>query len=272
MKRILVGTDGSPPAADALAWAASLARAVDAELVVATVLVPGLAGLEVGEAIEPRSRVAHLLETDWCVSARALVPGLRTVVLDGDPRTALLDAAEAEHADVLVLASGGSGWFPALHLGHVAHAIAHHTTVPLVVVPRDGHAPATGPLLVGIDGSEGSAAAIRWAGDLARALDCEVVAAYAHLGRDLPEGRAALEQRCAEWTAPLTAAGVPTRVVIREGWPPNVINELEAAEEPALVVVGTRGAGGFHDLRLGSVALQLLHHARVPVAVIPQAD
>jgi nucleotide-binding universal stress UspA family protein len=265
MKRILAGTDGSGPATDGLTWAANLAQALDAELVVATALAPGLPGIDDRDPAEQRNRVAHLLDTQWCTPARAARPELRTLVLEGDPRTALLDAATSEHADLLVLGSAGTGWFPALHLGHVTHAIAHHTNVPLVVVPRDGHSPVSGPVLVGIDGSPGSAAAIAWAGDLALSLDREVLAVHSRLWSSRPE-------QCAEWTAPLRDAGVRTRVLIIEGWPPNVITDVEATEHPALVVLGARGAGGFRHLRLGSVALQLLQRGHVPVAIVPLAE
>ncbi|MEX1009537.1 MAG: universal stress protein [Acidimicrobiia bacterium] len=272
MQRILVGTDGSGAATEAVAWAANLARSLDDDLIVATVLTPGLAGLDAGDTAEQRSRVVHLLDTEWCDAARAVRPDLHTLVLEGDPRTRLLDAAASEHSDLLVVGSSGTGWFPALHLGHVAHAIAHHTNVPLVVLPRDGHAPTSGPLLVGVDGSAGSAAAIRWTADLARSLDREVLAVHVHPERGRPERHAELEQRCAEWTAPLRSARVTTRVLILEGWPAKVIADLEVAEHPALVVVGARGAGGFRDLRLGSTSLQLLHHARTPIAIVPLSE
>ena len=269
MDRILVGTDGSEPATAALTWAAGLAQAVGAQLVVASVLAPGLAGTDAGVSGAGRCRVTELLESQWCAPARALGQDVHALVLDGDPRTALLEAAIRERAGLLVVGSSGSGWFPALHLGHVAHAIAHHATVPVAVVRPGGQASLSGPLLVGVDGSSGSAAAIAVAGDLARSLDREVVAVHGDLGGGFPERRAELERECAEWTAPLRDLGVRTRVLVAQGWPAKAITEAEAAEHPALVVIGSRGAGGFHDLHLGSVALQLLHRATVPVVVVP---
>jgi nucleotide-binding universal stress UspA family protein len=104
---------------------------------------------------------------------------------------------------------------------------------------------------------------------MARTLDREVVAVHAHQGSDSPEHRAELEATCSKLTAPLRAVGVRSRVLIRAGWPATVIDDLQAVERPGLVVLGSRGAGCYHDLHLGSVPLQVLHRARIPVAVVP---
>jgi nucleotide-binding universal stress UspA family protein len=60
-------------------------------------------------------------------------------------------------------------------------------------------------------------------------------------------------------------ASVSVRAVI--GLPAEVL--LEAAADADLLVVGSRGAGGFKRLLLGSVSVQVTHHARCPVAVVP---
>ena len=59
-------------------------------------------------------------------------------------------------------------------------------------------------------------------------------------------------------------------VVSRNGLPAEEI--LRAAEDADLVVVGSRGDGGFKQLLLGSVSSQVTHHARCPVVVIPLRD
>jgi nucleotide-binding universal stress UspA family protein len=47
---------------------------------------------------------------------------------------------------------------------------------------------------------------------------------------------------------------------------------LRAAQDADMIVVGSRGAGGFRKLLMGSVSLQVTHHARCPVVVIPAED
>ena len=55
-------------------------------------------------------------------------------MLDGPPEV-LLEAAEAEHADLLVVGNRGAGGLAGLHVGSVAHHLAHHTGRPLAIVP-----------------------------------------------------------------------------------------------------------------------------------------
>jgi nucleotide-binding universal stress UspA family protein len=140
-------------------------------------------------------------------------------------------------------------------------------------------------ILVGLDGSAGSARALDWAIALAKALDAEIVAAHVvqqlspsavGLGlvpielpdnwlRDL-QGR--LEN---EWTAPLKQAGVRYRTVFETdvAAPAPALLAIAGEIHPDLIVTGSRGLGGFGELLLGSVSHQLVLHARVPVVVIP---
>ena len=257
MEQIVVGVDGSESAFASLEWAVRLAEALDGELIVTTVVEPGAV-------------------SEWRAPAVLAQRPFRTLVLEGDPRTVLLEAAAAEHADVLVLGSTATGWFPALHLGHVVHAVAQHCDRPVVVVPRGGRSAGLSVVVVGADGSPGSAAAVDWSGHLAHALRGEIVVVHVHLPvvsagtrQDAPSWRVELETQAGEWIAPLRASEVPTRLVIMEGSAASTIAEVAADERAGILVLGARGAGGFRDLRLGSVALQLLDHAQVPVAIVP---
>ena len=140
-------------------------------------------------------------------------------------------------------------------------------------------------ILVGLDGSSGSARALDWAIQVAKFLKAEIVAVYVlellsptAVGYglapiELPDGwlddlRGQFEN---EWSAPLKQAGIPYRTVFETGArgpAPTLIgvaNELHAD----LIVTGSRGLGGFGELLLGSVSHQLVQHAPMPVVVIP---
>ena len=270
MAPIVVGMDGSAGATAALRWAAGLARRLGSDLVVTAATVVGPTGAEAPDVLERR------LEQEWCRAADEAGVTYRTLVVDGDPRRSLLEAAATEGADLIVVGSNGLGWFPAMHLGSVAHHLAQHTDRPLAVVPADVADFDAGRVLVGVDGSAGSAAAVDWGGALIRALGGSAIALHDDLPASprLPTAdpetrRLQAEEECAAWTAGLGTDGIVERIVVSDGDPARAIAQTARDRGVPLIVLGTRGAGGFHGLRLGSVALKLLHHAAVPVVLVP---
>jgi nucleotide-binding universal stress UspA family protein len=138
-------------------------------------------------------------------------------------------------------------------------------------------------ILVGVDGSAGSARALDWAIEVARALHAEIVAVHvaelltpSALGLglapiDLPDDwMDDLRQRFEnEWAAPLKDAGVKYRTVFETGAPAPTLIAIAQQEKPGLIVTGSRGLGGFGELLLGSVSHQLVLHGQLPIVVIP---
>jgi len=141
-----------------------------------------------------------------------------------------------------------------------------------------------GRILVGVDGSAGSAAALRWAARLALAAGAEVVAVHvldpsAEDVRPLGLPRAIFneadwreavgEELDATWCEPLARAGVRHRTRVVEGRPGPCLAEVAGQEHADLVVTGHRGLSGLAELLHGSVSAYLTHHAPCPVAVVP---
>ena len=133
-------------------------------------------------------------------------------------------------------------------------------------------------IVVGVDGSEQSKAALRWAIEEARLRGAQVRAVYAwtlphvaagtgvlmvpaleELQRD---GEEVLEAAIAE----VATAGVVVERAAVEGSAARVL--VEAAEGADLLVVGSHGHGGFAGLLLGSVSQQVAHHAPCPVVIL----
>jgi nucleotide-binding universal stress UspA family protein len=130
--RVLVGLDGSEGATVALRWACETTRILDARLVAASVFVPDQAELRPDIAAELWARAeSDLLR--WCTESADRRPEQR--VLSGDPRAALLEVIDREEFDLAVVGSRGRGPVSRLLLGSVADALAHHSTVPVAVVP-----------------------------------------------------------------------------------------------------------------------------------------
>jgi len=138
-------------------------------------------------------------------------------------------------------------------------------------------------IVVGIDGSDGSKRALVWAAGEARLrgarlmlvrawlppaglygygwtiIDAEAIAGL----RSLADKQ--LEDMCVECSAELDGLDVHRRVV--EDIPAQAL--LETAQGADLLVVGTRGHGGFAGLLLGSVSQQCAHHSPCPIVIVP---
>jgi nucleotide-binding universal stress UspA family protein len=137
-------------------------------------------------------------------------------------------------------------------------------------------------IVVGIDGSDESKDALRWAIEEARLRSAELVAVHAweppptsigpgpapgfeFVGVD-PRVREAGEQHARAVVDEVVGnADVPIEPMVVEGPPASVL--VDAAQDAELLVVGSRGRGGFKALVLGSVSQQVAHHAPCPVLI-----
>ncbi len=138
---VVVGVDGSPSSAAALAYAARLARALDLPLRVVGVwhyrasgfgvppigLVPVLLDEEPRRAVQ--AAVDELVETTF---SGEVPEGTETVIVEGNPADVLI--AESGRAEMLVVGSRGHGGFAGLLLGSVSSQCAEHGTCPVLVV------------------------------------------------------------------------------------------------------------------------------------------
>lgn len=135
-------------------------------------------------------------------------------------------------------------------------------------------------IVVGIDGSEGAATALAWAVEEAARRGATVEAVHAWsvpFVEPYPYAASAFEPEVFEAAARTVLdeavagvdndAGVPIEKVPRCGTPALVL--IDAAKGAELLVVGSRGRGGFSGLLLGSVSQQVSHHASCPVVIVP---
>jgi len=267
MQSVVVGVDGSPSSADALRWALGAAVQCHAELLLVSVVPDGADA----EAIE----VAMLRE--WGAEVQAKRVPFRTEVVEGVPGPALTAVAAGVGDCLVVVGQGHDLWFPALHLGSASHYLAHHVDRPLCVVPT-GHATFDpSHIIVGLDGSPGSLAAARWAGDFAMMSGSKVTAAYAweHSGSRMsnvisgPGTADEAEGCCREWAGRLgeTALLAGTRAV--QGEPVEALAATAAELGAGLVVLGTHAGERRPGNRLGSVALRVVGLGQFPVALVP---
>lgn len=153
--------------------------------------------------------------------------------------------------------------------------------LPEVSVATSGNGTPEPLVVVGVDGSDGSSAALRWAAAEARLRGATLMVVqawhipsigygtYAAVPTDGFEGwgkqaAADLDEQVSKVLGPEPEVTVVKEVV--EGPAARVI--LDAADRAELVVVGSRGRGGFSGLLLGSVSAHVAHHAHCPVTIV----
>ena len=274
VKRIMVGVDGSAASLDALRWAVRLARTARGEVTAVNAFAPDTSELSPAYAEVLRGEAEHRL-ADWCAAATPSTGSVASLLVDGDPN-ALLEAAQ--NVDLLVVGTRGAGGFAHLHLGSVAHHLAHHTQVPLAIVPTGAASHRVKRIVVGVDGSAGSAAAVAFCASLARLLAAPVVAVYANepFAEWISESVSRSWFRSAEaeirrWVAPIEDNGVAVAIDVDcDIHPIAALCRAIEAEPDTLAVVGTRGLGGISGMRLGRVPIQLVHHTGAAVVMVPQ--
>ena len=209
-------------------------------------------------------------------------PGLdlRESLVLGHAADALVDAARG--ADLLVVGSRGRGGFEGLLLGSVSRKCVQASPCPVVVIPPHDHAAAEARVVVGVDGSDHSKGALRWAAREAALREARLTVVNAWSPPEIFMPLAApvmFDTDALERGEPSDVGGAHHRPRTAGGAGPTGhrappdgrlarVPLLSAAHGSELLVVGARGLGGFRELLLGSVSQQCLHHSRCPVAVV----
>ncbi|MET7403080.1 universal stress protein [Dactylosporangium sp. NPDC005572] len=288
---VVVGVDGSKPSLDAVDWAAADAsrRARPLHIMNAFVqpmVYAPLAPTVIAPYEEGLQEVSTQLLTEAAARAEAAAPGVRvttaTAVQSAAP--ALIEASE--HAGVVVVGNRGLGGFTGLLLGSVGVQLAADAHCPVVIVRHDERRPGpeAGRVVVGVDGSNDADEALHFAFEQASYRGIGLTAVL------VQEWPASTGPARGMWPPAADAESVRegherTLADMAGGWAekypdvdfrPAVVSSRAApaltdrAAGADLLVVGSRGRGGFTGLLLGSVSQAAIHHAGCPVAVVRQ--
>jgi nucleotide-binding universal stress UspA family protein len=283
--RVLVGVDGSPGSEAALRWACREAELRPATVTALAAWTPDgrprrIFHLAAQADAGGLMAAAHALVDTTISRVRQDYPAvdITATARQGEPVTVLLEAAA--HADLVVVGARESGVMRRLAAGSVSQGVMHFSPVPVVVArePSDLGAARKAAVVVGVDGSALSLAALRWAaGEAAiRQVPLRVVHSWGGFDpiySDLLLSSEEVVRRAAgmllDEAVKLELDGVPAadiRPVIASDAP--AVALLRESRGAQLLVVGSRGHGGFVGLALGSVSHQCVLHAACPVAVI----
>ncbi len=302
---VLVGVDGSPASLHAADWAAAYAQVHDRAIhLVCSYTVPSFAaaGLDGGYTAVDDTVLAQgaaaVLEEAEARLAPTGVP-ITSATASGDAAAVLVDLSRG--ASLAVVGTRGRGGFAERLLGTVSSALPAHAHCPTVVVPyrapenaehpaqREAHQhwPVTREVLpvrrivVGVDGSPSAEIALERAIVEAEAWHAELTAVAAvpvgtgagllawlpaavdheAVLHDVAEGLDVVVDR-----ALTDHPDLQVRRHVLDGVGSALLTEFSTAVD--LVVVGSRGRGGFAGLLLGSTSQAVLHHSACPVMVV----
>ncbi|WP_051027774.1 universal stress protein [Nocardia higoensis] len=283
---VVVGTDGSRSAATAVEWAARTAARSGRHLRIVVCVDPAAHHplVDSYDVLPPpisesqRTAAVEVL-AEAVASARRVATDVTvtTEYAEDSPAHRLIDLSERAHL-VVVGATPGVGTLA--HLGSTLLAVVVHARGSVVVV-RGAPVDEGAPVVVGVDGSAVGEAAIGAAFAEASARDADLVAVHAWSDlstsafaglpyRDLPaqrvedNERALLAERLAGWQEKFPEVAVTREVSLAD--PRRRLGERSKTAQ--LVVVGSRGRGGFRSLLLGSTSLWLVQHADCPVLIV----
>jgi nucleotide-binding universal stress UspA family protein len=292
-RTLVVGADWSTESQRGIEWACSVAGPDDRIVLVHAWQMPVVAGYDMMLAVDPTelssSASEALNELVAAIGDSRIVP----VVRDGHAGRALIAEAEAEQAAMIVVGHNGNSRV-AMMLGSTANYVLHHTTRPVVVVRgwvMDEEAEVVPPrfVVVGVDDVDldgeqpasqenPSVRAVRWACGLPGIERVRVVHAWF-----LPSLAIGVHAEIAAETEKLdnAARAQIDKVLAAAGPPPEgveLVSEpvrgtpgfalIEESRDADLVVLGSRGHGGFSELLLGSTTAEVAAHSHCPVAVV----
>ena len=281
MSTIIVGVDGSDRSADALSFAARLARSARGSLVLASAYPydDGVARLDT----ELRHRLREAAERSLDRMRRQVPPGIpvttRTIA-DRSPARALHALAVHEHASLVVLGSSHRGTAGRVVVGTTAERLLHGAPCPVAVVPRGASPGSLDTVVAGWDARPESAAALDAATAVAQASGARlrVVQVLDATWLSQPE-RAAwpgliadprTHERSARDRLEQVVAGLPPAVraeaLIVHDEPARAL--AAQSEDADLLVLGSRGYGPHRAVLLGSVSSRAVRASACPVIVV----
>lgn len=284
---VVVGVDGSERAMKAAVWAAAVANRRNAPLVLVNVLA---------DTIYPYSEGAMMFPGDFEETVRkdseAILDRAERIVREQFPDVRLTRSTPqgaagtslvnlSEHASMVVAGATGAGAVKSLITGSTVMRVVNHAHCPVTVFRTGvaGAVPDHRPVVVGVDGSELSALAIKSAVDFAVLFDVPLLAVHAWgtgelAGRDSTlktVNRPIVEQEQAALTAGSLAGwraefpDLRITTIIEQERPAELI--LAHAHDAQLIVVGNRGHNRLVGSLLGSTSQNLISHAECAVMV-----
>lgn len=293
LRRILVPTDFSDQAAQAMRYAVPLARQLGGKISLLHVLDRLFVPAASIAAMTDENRIAEAAGQRLDELAQASIPPElldKVLVRTGRAYQDIAEAAQGLHIDLIVMATQGRTGLKRALLGSTAERVVRHAACPVLTVRS--HAGANSPsiksrslaprinrILVPVDFSPRSQAAVRFATRLARAMKARI--GLLHVVQPLPinsakyrevrqfDAEAKLEaRRNLKALAALVPKDIKTEQLLRQDVPHRGITDAARAWRCDSIVLPTRGRTGVEYIVLGSTAEKVVRHAHCPVLTL----
>jgi nucleotide-binding universal stress UspA family protein len=287
--RVLVATDGSTQARRASVLAASIPWPTGSVIETLAVADRHAANshLPIDRSVESAQPPPDQVVADAAELLADREAVVATAVIAGRPASVIVSEATRFRADLVIVGSRGLGPVPSMLLGSVSAEVVDHAPCPVLVA----RAEQIDSLIVGVDGSATSAMAVDYLAGFrflqARATTVVSVVQPVVVGNpardlgfgvyDVPAERLAeLAAQARQDHARFAAAAVEqlrdaefaATPEVFEGQPAHVLIDVAASHSNPLLVLGTHGRTGVRRAVLGSVARNVLLHARSSVLVV----
>jgi len=278
-RKLLVALDDSESSANALRESLRFARG-DGSRVLAVAVVPPYEGDL--RLVGVRSIKAVLREPCEKALARArqvadgeIGTSLWTACLEGEPHEEIVNLAEAEGCDLIVMGRGADA-LGRFVMGSVTARVVGYSERDVLVVP-EGTVIGWRELLLATDGSSYSQRATERALDIAKSygghlnivaatdLACELYAESPEVGEDLIEKAQGTVE---EGRKRADSSGVAVECHVREGLAYKAIIDLAKEKKIEAIIMGSHGRTGLRRLLMGSVVEKVIGHAPCPVLVV----
>jgi nucleotide-binding universal stress UspA family protein len=139
--RIVVGVDGSSAGKHALEWTARMAKTLHAQVIAVYALdlpvaLPDPYAIPFYLDDKWRAGLQSDFENKWCRPLKTAKVPYRTILEEGRPASVILDVAQREKAELIVVGRRGRGEVAELLLGSVSHEVVLHSKRPVLLVPQ----------------------------------------------------------------------------------------------------------------------------------------
>ena len=278
-RKILVAVDSSESSRNALHQAFKLANEEKCWITVTSVVPPYEGEIEILGVKDIRAALRKpcddaLAEVEKIAKNERML--VKTVCEEGEVYERIVDLADAENCDVIVMGRRGLGRVERALVGSVTARVIGHTQRDVLVVPN-GTSVGWKTIVLATDGSKYSAAAAERAIAFAKSYGGElkvlsVVDVPSEFYAEAPKAVEDLVQKAKGFVADVKkraeAAGVPAETFVAEAEAYQAVNKLAQEQKANMIVLGSHGRTGLRRLLMGSVTEAVISHASCPVLIV----